>query len=208
MGNQDKSRQIEELLHGGDAFAREDEADDSVFYQRDRFVNHLDTLALATVERLVESLIIEPRPVILDLMASWDSHILPAVEPEEVIGLGLNENELSRNTALTRLVLHDLNKEARLPFQDNQFDVVLNTASVDYLIRPFEVFREVGRILKPGGLFLVMFSNRMFPSKAVKIWRHSSEQEKLMLVEDYFNATGLFRQPKIYISKGRPRPAS
>ena len=99
-----------------------------------------------------------------------------------MVGLGLNENELKINKSLTEFVIHDLNHDPHLPFSDNTFDAVLNTVSVDYLVKPVEVFQEVNRVLKPGGLFLVIFSNRLFPQKAVKIWRQSSEEERLILV--------------------------
>jgi hypothetical protein len=69
-----------------------------------------------------------------------------------------------------------------------------------------EIFREAGRILKPGGLFLVIFSNRMFPEKAVKIWRESSEEERIRLVEDFFRASGAFNETELFLSRGRPRP--
>jgi hypothetical protein len=183
-----------------------DETDDSLFYSRDRFVDHLDSLALNTVEELIGTLIVEEKPVILDLMAGWNSHIPSQIKPERVIGLGLNENELKENPSLTEIVLHDLNKDPHLPFPDNTMDIVLNTVSVDYLIKPFEVFREVGRVLKPGGLFLVIFSNRMFPQKAVKVWKDSSEDERVIIVEDLFRQAGLFKEPKVFISKEKPRP--
>ena len=85
---------------------------------------------------------------------------------------------------LDERVVRDLNADPRLPFADGSFDVVLNTVSVDYVTRPLELFREVGRVLRPGGLFLVIFSNRYFPEKAVRIWRESSEQERILIVED------------------------
>jgi SAM-dependent methyltransferase len=194
-------------LFSGDAFSRLDESDDSIFYATDRFVQHLDSLALSTVEELIEELVIEERPAILDLMAGWDSHIPSCIRPIRVVGLGLNKNELSSNQALTEHCLYDLNKDPRLPFPDASFDVVLNTVSVDYMTRPFEIFREVGRILEPGGLFLVVFSNRMFEQKAIKIWRQSSEEERLLLVEEFFNMAGTFTTPQVYVSKGKPRPA-
>jgi SAM-dependent methyltransferase len=197
---------MEEFLNSGDGFSRNDESDDRHFYSRDRFVEHLDAVALATVERLIRTLVVEKRPAILDLMAGWDSHIPKSIDADEVVGLGLNENELSRNRALTEIVLHDLNMDPVLPFEDNRFDVVLNTASVDYMIKPFQVFREVARILKPGGLFLVIFSNRMFPEKVVKVWRESSEPERILLVEDYFGAGERFEKPVVFTSKGKPRP--
>jgi SAM-dependent methyltransferase len=189
-----------------EAFSRLDESDDSLFYVTDRFVQHLDSVALGTVEQLIGTLIGEGNPVILDLMAGWDSHIPGTLRPRRVVGLGLNQNELARNRALTEWVIHDLNKDPTLPFPDGMFDVVLNTVSVDYMSRPVEVFREVGRILKPGGLFLVTFSNRMFERKATRIWRESGEAERVDMVEDLFGLAGVFDKPTVFISKGRPRP--
>jgi hypothetical protein len=87
-------------LFSEDAFSRSDESDDTIFYATDRFVQHLDSLALSTVEKLVGELVIEEDPVILDLMSSWDSHIPASLGPERVVGLGLNRKELSKNPAL------------------------------------------------------------------------------------------------------------
>ena len=189
-----------------DAFSRMDESDDSRFYSMDRFVSHIDGMALQTVEKLIGELIIEEKPVILDLMAGWDSHIPSRLKPSRVVGLGLNRNELYENKALSKGIIHDINKNPTLPFPDETFDAVINTVSVDYMIKPIQVFLHVGRILKPGGVFLVIFSNRMFAQKAVKIWRESSEDERVLLVEDFFRATGMFEKPSVFLSKGKPRP--
>lgn len=189
-----------------EGFGRLDETDDAEFYARDRFVEHLDSLALATVEKLVGELIVEEAPVILDLMAGWDSHIPAKLRPAEVVGLGLNPRELGRNQALSKRIIQDLNREPSLPFPDGYFDAVLNTVSVDYMTRPLEVFREVGRVLKPGGLFLVIFSNRMFPQKAVKLWRQASEEERVIYVQALFEHAESFDPVRVFISKGRPRP--
>jgi SAM-dependent methyltransferase len=191
---------------GENAFSRLDESDDRIFYDRDRFVPHLDAVALDTVEKLIGNLVIEESPVILDLMASWDSHIPERLGSTRIVGLGLNENELKRNKALSEFVVHDLNRNPRLPFPDRTFDVVINTVSVDYMTQPVEVFKEAGRILKPGGLFLVIFSNRMFPEKAVKVWRESSEEERILLVEDFFREAGAFEKTTLFVSKNKPRP--
>jgi SAM-dependent methyltransferase len=189
-----------------DSFSRLDEADDAIFYATDRFVQHLDSLALSTLERMIQELVVEDNPVILDLMAGWDSHIPSTIQARKVVGLGLNRNELSRNEVLTDWVYHDLNKDPSLPFPGDTFDVVLNVVSVDYMTSPLEIFREVGRILKPGGLFLVVFSNRMFEQKAVKIWRQSAEEERVLLVQEFFNLAGIFTRPELFVSKGKPRP--
>jgi SAM-dependent methyltransferase len=188
------------------AFSRLNESDDSVFYSVDRFVSHLDSLALATVEKIIRDLIVERNPVILDLMAGWDSHIPEEFCPLKVVGLGLNKNELAENKALSEIVIHDLNRDPRLPFPEKTFDAVINTVSVDYMTQPVEVFREVGRILKAGGLFLVIFSNRLFPQKAVTIWKESSEEERVLLVEDFFLESGAFDKTTAFASKGKPRP--
>lgn len=193
-------------LVADDAFTRLDESDDQTFYATDRFVDHLDVIARDTVKKVIATLIVEDCPAILDLMAGWDSHLPDNILAEKVVGLGLNANELAKNRALTESVIHDLNTDPVLPFEDNTFDVVLNTVSVDYLTRPIEVFREVNRVLKPGGIFVVIFSNRMFPQKAVKIWRDSGEDERVLLVEDFFKGAEGYNPYKVFISRGKPRP--
>ncbi len=194
------------FVHTENAFSRLDESNDRHFYAQDRFVSHLDSVALSTVEKLISNVIIEVKPVILDLMAGWDSHLPETLKPAHVVGLGLNLNELTANKALTDSVIHDLNANPVLPFHGATFDVVLNTVSVDYMIHPVEIFQEVARILKPGGLFLVIFSNRMFPQKAVKIWRDASEDERVILVEEFFSAINMFENPLVFVSRRRPRP--
>jgi len=195
------------LSYEPDSFSRQDESDDEQFYARERLVDHLDRTALQTIERVLENLIDQQDAIILDLMASWDSHLSPLVNAGRVIGLGLNRNELEQNNALSELVIHDLNKNPTLPFRDDFFDVVINVVSVDYLVHPFEVFAEVGRVLKPAGLFIVVFSHRMFPQKAVKIWRDASDEEKMLLVSDFFAATATFGKPGTFVSRGKPRPS-
>ncbi|SPD73355.1 Methyltransferase domain protein [uncultured Desulfobacterium sp.] len=196
------------LTYSPDDFTRFDESNDFTFYSQDRFVNHLDSLALSSVRSLIGELVIEDNPVILDLMAGWDSHIPESIRSKKVVGLGLNRNELDNNPALNQVVIHDINADPILPFPDDTFDVVVNTLSIAYIKRPFEVFSEVGRILRQGGLFLVIFSNRMFLKKAVKIWREADDDERIILVEDFFNTTGKFEKPTLFISRGKPRPES
>jgi SAM-dependent methyltransferase len=199
---------IKEIVYSPGAFSRQDERDDELFYARDRLVSHLDEAALATAERLIGSLVIEETPHILDLMAGWDSHIPAGLPLGRLVGLGLNHNELAQNRALTERVVHNLNKDPRLPFPDESFDVILNTISIQYLIHPFEVFNEAARVLRPGGLLLVIFSNRMFSEKAVAIWKRSSEQERVIMVEDFFRDPGAFESPRMFVSLGRPRPGA
>ena len=189
-----------------DAFSRVDENDDTLFYQKDRFVNHLDETALKTVEHLIGSLVREESPVILDLMAGMDSHIPDSIRPKKLVALGLNKRELEVNNMVNETVIHDLNQLPNLPFPNNIFDAVICTVSVDYMTKPVEVFKEVQRILKPGGVFVVIFSNRMFPQKAVKVWREANDSERLILVREFFESAGGFDRSREFVSMGRPRP--
>ncbi len=196
---------IEDIIRP-EQYGRDDNRPDTVFYNKARLINHLDSLALSTVEDLYAKLI--PKGAqILDLMASHDSHLRTEIQPSGVVGLGLNEEELWANPVLTDRVIHDLNSEPRLPFTDGQFDVVINTVSVDYIVHPIEIFKEVLRILKPKGLFIVVFSNRMFPTKAVYIWKSLSESQRMDLVKAYFRLAGGFYVEGVLESKGKPRPA-
>lgn len=189
-----------------EAFSREDESDDGHFYETVRMVNHLDETALYLVEELIGDLIIEDKPVILDLMASWNSHIPPNITPAKVIGVGMNAYELEHNKSISEYVIQDLNKNTILPFDENTFDIVLNVVSVEYLTKPVELFKEVGRVLKRGGLFLVIFSNRWFPEKVINIWQMIDEKERIELVKAYFTDAGIFEAPEVFVSMGKPRP--
>ena len=152
----------------GEPFARQDEREDRLFYSTPRLVQHLDAVARAHIEQLYAAHL-QSGMQVLDLMSSWVSH-LPATGDIEIAGLGMNSDELEENVALRQRVVHDLNGSPNLPFDDNIFDLVVCTASVEYLVHPFEVFAEVVRCLKPGGKFVVTFSDRWFPTKAIKLW--------------------------------------
>jgi class 3 adenylate cyclase len=197
---------VKNHIFESDAFSRLDETEDRLFYSTDRFVDHLDAPALCKVEKIIGNLIVKKEPVILDMMAGWNSHIPDDVKPGEFIGLGLNKRELIKNKALTKFIVQDINQNIRFPFPDDYFDVVLNVVSIAYITRPIEIFRETGRVLKKSGLFLIIFSNRMFPQKAVKIWRKSKIHERLLLLGHFFRASQFFGDPFIILSEGNSNP--
>jgi hypothetical protein len=118
----------------------------------------------------------------------------------------MNEDELKANPSLTDFVVQDLNADPLLPFPDHSFDVVTNVVSVEYLTRPVEVFQEAGRVLKPGGLFLVVFSTRWFPPKVVRVWEDAKEEERIGIVEEVFRSSGVFDASEFFLSMGLPRP--
>ncbi|MEO1620170.1 MAG: methyltransferase domain-containing protein, partial [Cyanobacteria bacterium J06632_3] len=81
-----------------------------------------------------------------------------------------------------------LNQNQTLPLEDNCFDAVINAVSVQYLQHPDAVFAEVYRVLKPGGIAIFSFSNRMFYQKAIALWRDGSEASRVALVKRYFES--------------------
>jgi hypothetical protein len=174
-------------------FRRLDDSDDESFYLAPRFVVHIDDAAIRTVGEIYLSRL--PRGgAILDLMSSWRSHLPPELQPARVVGLGLNRPEMEDNPALSEIVTHNLNRTPQLPFDDASFDGAVLAVSVQYLIHPLEVFAEVGRVLKPGAPFIVTFSNRMFPTKAVAIWTNATEQQRVDLVGHYFTHSAAFEK--------------
>jgi SAM-dependent methyltransferase len=153
-----------------------------MFYEHDRLVTHIDDRAIAAVGALYTELGI--RGQVLDLMSSWLSHF--ETTPEDLTVLGMNERELLANKQARTAVLHDLNDDPVLPFDDASFDAVTCCVSVDYLIRPLEVFAEVRRVLRPGGVFVNTFSNRYFPTKVIRGWMMLKEGQHAQLIALYF----------------------
>jgi SAM-dependent methyltransferase len=175
-----------------EAFRRYDEAPDEEFYLLPRFVTHIDDRAIAAVTQLYREFF-PPGGEVLDLMSSWISHLPPEVNYGRVIGLGMNEAELRRNERLDAYVVHNLNDSPELPFGDAEFDGCGICVSVDYLMRPVEVLREVGRVLKVEAPIVITFSNRCFPTKAVSVWHQLDDRGHLKLVERYLQEAGSFR---------------
>lgn len=174
-------------------FERSDESDDAGFYVFDRFVTHIDEQAIAAVGELYAELDLSGQ--ILDLCSSWISHF-PA-PPEHLVALGMNANELAANEAAAEYVVHDLNQQPTLPFDDDRFDGVVCCVSVDYLTRPFDVFAEVARVLRPGGAFVCTFSNRCFPTKAIRGWLATNDEQHCAIVATYYRETPGFGEPVV-----------
>lgn len=173
-----------------------DESSDTLFYASPRLVFHVDE---GFVEQLTQlyRVHLKPQGRILDLMSSWVSHLPEDLAFEHVEGHGLNREELAKNPRLDHYFVQNLNDNPLLPLESNQFDAVLNTVSIQYLQQPEQVFAEVHRILKPGGLLMVSFSNRMFYQKAIQVWRDGSEASRVALVKHYFDSHGGFEPPLI-----------
>jgi SAM-dependent methyltransferase len=188
-------------------FVRPDEDDDRIFYEQPRLVTHVDSQAIETISALYGE-VLKPGMRVLDLMSSWRSHVPESLQLTSLVGLGLNREEMENNPQLTRHVVHDLNTDSRLPFDDQAFDAVICSVSVEYMTHPFEVFQDVARILKPEGPFIHNFSNRWFPPKAIRLWTELSEFERMGVVIEYFLRSGAYKNLETYSARGWPRPVT
>lgn len=176
-------------------FRRNDEQADEQFYALPRLVVHIDEQAIRTLTALFTKLL-PPQGVYLDLMSSWRSHLPDELKPARVVGLGMNAAEMAANPQLDSYLVHNLNEHPTLPFATAEFDAAVCSVSVQYMTKPGETFREVNRVLKPGGIFVVAFSNRCFPTKAIAAWLAGTDAQHIGLVESYFNLAGNWTTPE------------
>ncbi len=180
----------------GNAFRRMDETADEKFYDFPRFVTHIDDGAIRFVTELYREYFPPKKGAILDLMSSWVSHLPEEIEYSRVAATGMNEAELAANPRLSEYVVQNLNANQTLPFASREFDSAAICVSVQYLIKPAAVFREIGRVLKPDAPCVVTFSNRCFPTKAVYAWQMLDDEGHIELVEKYFTASSEFENVK------------
>lgn len=181
--------------------ARLDPTNDAMFYDVPRFVTHIDDRAIESLTAYYEEEIsaygdgTSKDLQVLDLCSSWISHYPKEENGSKakermswVVGIGMNEEELARNDQLNMYYQQDLNINPSLSqFQDSTFDIITNVVSVDYLTQPKEIFKEMHRILKPGGISLISFSNRCFPSKAVATWLQEDDIGRMSIVGSYYH---------------------
>lgn len=173
-----------------------DETDDKLFYAYPRFVTHVDDGFIQQLTDLYRDRL-KPNTRILDMMSSWVSHLPEEIQFAHVEGHGLNAEELARNPRLSHYFVQDINEKPQLPLPDQDFDAVLICVSVQYIQYPEAVFSEIHRILKPGGVAIISFSNRMFFQKAIQAWRDASETARVELVKGYFNSVPGFSTPEV-----------
>jgi SAM-dependent methyltransferase len=176
-----------------DFFRRIDESEDELFYRSPRFVVHIDDGAIAKVGEIYARILPEGG-TILDLMSSWRSHLPERIHTAKVVGVSLNGAEMEDNPALGEIVVHNVNVNPRLPFEEGSFDGAVMTVSVQYVTRPAELFADVGRALKPHAPFVVTFSNRMFPTKAVALWHGANQHQRVAVVREYFAGSAAFEK--------------
>ena len=174
-------------------FQRMDAQPDTTFYDSPRFVTHIDDGAIeGLAEYYQHNLPTKGR--VLDFCSSWISHFPAKLQKAaeapgelEVIGMGLNEAELAKNTVLKKRIVQDLNDSPELPaaIEDGSLDAATCVVSIDYLTSPVEVLSSLKRKMREEGRVHLAISNRCFPTKAVGRWLRIGEEERLRMVGDY-----------------------
>jgi SAM-dependent methyltransferase len=185
-----------------EGFARQDETPDTEFYREPRLTHHIVRVCHSHLAEFYRKHLKGRQ--ILDLMSSFESHL-----PEgdfEVIGLGINAEEMKANSRLSSFEVKDLNLEPILPFESESFDAVVCDLSIEYVIHPLELMKEVHRVLKPGGQAFFSFSNRYFPPKVIRLWIDLHEFERMGYVLELFKLNGGFKNLKTFSLRGYPRP--
>ena len=171
------------------AFDKLDAEEDEYFYEPARLVCHIDDGAIAALTGFYRA-VLPASGVLLDLMSSWVSHLPPEIDYAEVIGHGMNAEELASNPRLSRWFVQNLNRDPILPLPGNSIDAAMICVSIQYLQRPVAVLREVARVLQPGAPVVIGFSNRCFWTKAVAVWRALDDAGHAKLVEHYLRQAG------------------
>ena len=172
-----------------DYFQRVDESDDRDFYVVPRLVIHVDEHGSAALTEFYGR-VLKSSARVLDLMSAYHSHLPDDREYAKIVGLGMNVTELLENMVLRGGVVQDLNRLPALPFADDSFDACLISFSIQYLTQPVRVLADVARVLQSGGDIYVAYTNRLFPTKAVAVWRACSDAERTQLIGSYFAEAG------------------
>jgi SAM-dependent methyltransferase len=110
---------------------------------------------------------------------------------KRICGVGISALELQFNDQFTGGYKQvDFNSSPKIPYPDNSFDVVTCVVSIDYLIEPITVLKEVHRVLKNGGKVILSQSNRCFPTKAISLWLKMNDRQHLELIAGFLKYAG------------------
>ena len=106
---------------------------------------------------------------------------------------GLDQSVHQLEKAWAKLGKHDpvsfyRGDAERLPFEDDSFDVVWSSGSIEYWPNPVTALREIRRVVKPGGQVLVVGPN--YPESAVM----QKVADAIMLFYDAEEADRMFRE--------------
>ncbi len=187
-----------------DSLTSMDDRDDANTWQQDQDIPEIDSEAENNIHQVLNH-VLKPGMNVLDLMAGSQSH-LPDLADLRVTGLGLNQAELDRNAELNTRCIHDLNADTALPFDEDEFDAVICSFSVEYMRDPVAILKELARVAKAGAPVIMVFSDAFNPLKSIALWSELHPFERLGLVLDYFRQSNAFTALNSESFRDYPRP--
>ena len=169
-------------------YRRDDKRNDEIFYKKARFEHHMQEDGLRHLCEYYSANIPNGLKHI-DVCSSFDSHF-NTYKPKYCVGIGLNGEELAKNTALDSFTVQDFNANEVIPFKDDSFDVATHVASIEYIVNPLVHMEQVRRVLAPSSTCVIAFTTRAFWTKATRIWKQLDHNQRVVLVASYLSHAG------------------
>lgn len=91
--------------------------------------------------------------------------------PKLIVGIDIDKKSLDKNQIINKKIVADLKD---IPLNSNSVDIVLSEFVIEHIDNPDLVFKEISRVLKPGGVFVFITPNIINPIIALsKILPHN-----------------------------------
>ncbi|KAF4715528.1 Condensin-2 complex subunit G2, partial [Perkinsus olseni] len=174
-----------------ECFDKLDGAPDADFYEVPKLDMHIsEQMAECLKTKWYGDLLPMGRDTHLELGAGVRSYFPESYTPSTVIGYGMNMAEMEGNDVLTERHVQDLNINPYLPYQANVFDCITLAFSIQYLTQPHPVLSEAHRLLRPGGVLIISYTDRCFETKVTDLWYRSSMLQRALLCRGYLHYSG------------------
>ena len=82
---------------------------------------------------------------------------------------------------------HNVNEALTIPSNSNSYDNIVFASSVDSLLNPRDLFKEIWRVLKPGGKCFVSFSSLPDGTIPAQMWTTMNDEQKIWITGSYFH---------------------
>eukprot|EP01038_Epipyxis_sp_PR26KG_P008398 gene8398-11356_t len=138
---------------------------------------------------------------VLELFSCYSSILPKGFDLGPTVGVGWYDEEMKRNKDLDDFIVQDVSVDPFLPIADNYFDFVVVPAMFQLFQRPLDMFREINRVLKPGGTAIIGVKLSMWSFLSWKQGRYYVETnylEDILALGSFFHYAGGFSKPQAY----------